>query len=946
MDSLGALSVAAAVVQFVDFGSRVLSDACHIYESSSGQTSVNLELSTATDDLSRLMDDVRSKAEKAKPLNTAGPDGLNDSEEIFLRLCRECKEISGKLRHSLEKFRASGANKIDLAVKSVLLSMKGVMAENDIKTLKDRLGQIREQMKLAVLIFLWGESKSQNQVFLSFAEQQASIVCALDRIDKTTSNFSNQLVDIIQGNTSEEAQKMFEYILSPSWKPDNFTKGLMLGPDSRMSPDQIRQRTEIIIHSLLFEEVGRREEAIPKAYCSTLEWIFEHPHCTEDGKPLWSDFLEWLTGPSEDIYWVTGKPGAGKSTLIKFIGGDERLKSGLKKWAEGARLIIGTYFSWNAGADLQKSHSGLLRTLLYQILSEMPERELLLPLLFPGRWAVFQLLGKLKSIPDWGFEELLGGFRTLIPYATQHSCNIALLVDGLDEFDEGHELLAEMLHEANLQPSVKICTSSRPWNIFRGSFKHSPTLQLEELTENDIKFYVQDKFAKSDGFQETRVLHPKEATNIMETVVARARGVFLWVDVVVKLLLQDLQEGSKLAALQATLNSLPSDLHDLYSAIWARISPTFRQEAAHYFQVLGACAKLKRAPSPTIFWLGDEEIPLDICDGVNPNNFLPTIVLALRRRLYSRTKCMLEMHDHSKGLHRVDYMHRTAEEWVTRNKDVVYSESAPNFDSNLWVIKGEVLANGLLPLERLIKARMEHPWNLLEAAASVADIPDNMPAVMDVMDKLIAQLNDTWKMLIEGKIQQPPSDIPIERECFLLDWCTKPLPIEHNVAGGLYILPNHGAVNFVGVAAQIPIPIYVKAMVQADPSVLRSEPNVVSVLENAVFGGFEFFWSVRRKATAMSRENGEHRLDLVRFLASQCRDDLELLAATRRKVTLWLSVVNNEYVRSVLAILNGRLGRRLSDATTVNLSTGTEVEYSAGLESRLRKFSKFCCFGL
>jgi hypothetical protein len=155
MDSLSALSVAAAVVQFVDFGSRVLSDACHIYESSSGQTSVNLELSTATDDLSRLMDDVQSKAEKAKSLNTAGPDGLDDSEEIFLRLCRECKEISGKLRHSLEKFRASGANKIDLAVKSVLLSVKGVMAENDIKTLKDRLGQIREQMKLAVLIFLW-----------------------------------------------------------------------------------------------------------------------------------------------------------------------------------------------------------------------------------------------------------------------------------------------------------------------------------------------------------------------------------------------------------------------------------------------------------------------------------------------------------------------------------------------------------------------------------------------------------------------------------------------------------------------------------------------------------------------------------------------------------------------------------------------------------------------
>jgi hypothetical protein len=67
MDPLSALSVAAAVVQFVDFGTRVLSDARHIYESSSGQTSMNLELSTVANDLSRLIDDMESNVEKAKP---------------------------------------------------------------------------------------------------------------------------------------------------------------------------------------------------------------------------------------------------------------------------------------------------------------------------------------------------------------------------------------------------------------------------------------------------------------------------------------------------------------------------------------------------------------------------------------------------------------------------------------------------------------------------------------------------------------------------------------------------------------------------------------------------------------------------------------------------------------------------------------------------------------
>jgi hypothetical protein len=155
MDPLGALSVAAAVVQFVDFGTRVLSDARHIYKSSSGQTPVNLELSMVTDDLSRLIDDVESKAEKASLQSTNVSVSLNSPEESFLRLCRKCKDISSELQLSLGKLQASGPNKIDLAVKSVFLSVKGVIAEKDIETLKDRLSQIREQMKMAVLVFLW-----------------------------------------------------------------------------------------------------------------------------------------------------------------------------------------------------------------------------------------------------------------------------------------------------------------------------------------------------------------------------------------------------------------------------------------------------------------------------------------------------------------------------------------------------------------------------------------------------------------------------------------------------------------------------------------------------------------------------------------------------------------------------------------------------------------------
>jgi hypothetical protein len=128
------------------------------------------------------------------------------------------------------------------------------------------------------------------------------MISALDRIDKATSRFGHQLVDIVGGSVSGEAYTMFKYMLDPHSKLGNLTEGLMQGP---LTPDQIRERLDVV-RSLTFTEFDRREEAIPYAYFSTLVWIFEHPRCTTDGKPLWSDFREWLRTPSDKIYQAWG----------------------------------------------------------------------------------------------------------------------------------------------------------------------------------------------------------------------------------------------------------------------------------------------------------------------------------------------------------------------------------------------------------------------------------------------------------------------------------------------------------------------------------------------------------------------------------------------------------------------------------------------------------------
>ena len=70
-----------------------------------------------------------------------------------------------------------------------------------------------------------------------------------------------------------------------------------------------------LLNQLRFHELKTRYEHIPEAYEKTFEWIF-HPPTTSTNQ--WTSFSEWISQDSS-LYWITGRAGAGKSTLMRFI---------------------------------------------------------------------------------------------------------------------------------------------------------------------------------------------------------------------------------------------------------------------------------------------------------------------------------------------------------------------------------------------------------------------------------------------------------------------------------------------------------------------------------------------------------------------------------------------------------------------------------------------------
>lgn len=149
MDPLSALSISAVVVQFADFGYRLLKGAHEIYTSPTGQSANEIQLSAVFDDLSRISSEVKTKLtamEEQVALSSS-------SVEVFLSLARQCEEAGKSLQAIFSKFDRQGS-KIKLAGRSWAAVLKEFAADTEIKQLQVRLHNIREQMMIALLSLL------------------------------------------------------------------------------------------------------------------------------------------------------------------------------------------------------------------------------------------------------------------------------------------------------------------------------------------------------------------------------------------------------------------------------------------------------------------------------------------------------------------------------------------------------------------------------------------------------------------------------------------------------------------------------------------------------------------------------------------------------------------------------------------------------------------------
>ncbi|KAF5020032.1 hypothetical protein F66182_7968 [Fusarium sp. NRRL 66182] len=889
MDPITAFQVAGTVVTFVEFTRSLLTEAHQVYTSPSGTTSKSIRLNSIACDLIAVGDQISAS------LPDTTSTTLTASDETLLRLCRECNAVTDELQQALGKLQARGTTKFNYAVSSIATAFKAIWSQGEINDFDQRLQRIRSEITMSLLMSLWEEERVYGKPRQEYLKDHLDgIEAVITKTDEKIDQLAKDLVlitstDDVTSKTNTAAVDKRTHLFQELWKT-NWSPAESTYPDPQTSSRPEDKRTtklvqDHIIASLWFSSIESRDRNISEPYKSTYEWIFHKDSETE--------FTDWLKSSSNSLYWITGKAGSGKSTLIKYIVHHSSTAIHLQHCSGGLPLLFTHFYFWEASPDpLQQSREGLVRTLLWQCLKKRPD---LIAKITPRRWAAYHALqGWECSPPPWTWDELQEAFRNMASLNDQ-AFKLVMFVDGLDEFGGGPTVLIDWLTEATTTYRVKTCVGSRPWTEFSDAFHQNPTLTMQYLTKRDIDAYIKGHFESCLAFREWRALSPNDAEKLQKDLSEKAQGVFLWVYIVVRDLIIHLTRGKSLHELHFTLENLPTDIMKLYTKMDASLEPGDAKRAARYFGLL--LASIEDLRSSTLWFIEENKVcPDNSIDAVNAMQKI------LKRRLNSSTRGMLEL----SGYGTVEFHHRSVREWLLlpHVSQTLADRLPDDFDANLMLLEAyiEYFVDKELQYEAETSLTISFFsfWEsisfCLMYASRVGASPLKTPMLIRKMEILREAADRQATILTKDgnttfkELSQKATSVEMAKPHFFKSTVHSLSGNHRNVSRSRFSLekqrtenytPGHWSLSqddfrasaqdcFTGLAAQFVVTPYVAAKIKENKDLLKEKNDRRSLLHNAIFGWQTYYFSEDtlwgQQQWSRLKNSYQPRLDLVKLL--------------------------------------------------------------------------------
>lgn len=90
----------------------------------------------------------------------------------------------------------------------------------------------------------------------------------------------------------------------------------------------------------------QRFESVTKAHEQTSDWLFDD-HDVQ--------FVSWLQDIETSVFWISGKPGSGKSTLMRYTLRSSKLVHTIQQAVETQPYVLGNSFFHDRGTEMQKN---------------------------------------------------------------------------------------------------------------------------------------------------------------------------------------------------------------------------------------------------------------------------------------------------------------------------------------------------------------------------------------------------------------------------------------------------------------------------------------------------------------------------------------------------------------------------------------------------------------
>ncbi|KAF8247690.1 hypothetical protein K440DRAFT_643546 [Wilcoxina mikolae CBS 423.85] len=252
-----------------------------------------------------------------------------------------------------------------------------------------------------------------------------------------------------------------------------------------------------------------RYSKISMEHEGSLHWLWTH-----------KEYQKWSTSDRSCLLCISGKPGSGKSTLMKYFKSNvlQRVPN-----ARNATALASFFYSYREG-ESQRNHCNMLRSILYDILEQ-------------NESFFYHFQHEFRSSDSGG----VGGFsydslkKILRSIGKRHGKErLYLLIDAVDESNDDDRrdilrLLFELCSDSKNSSNhciIKVFIASRPvLELERLLRKSQAFITMQEVNKLDIQNYVHSFLGPTGELELPQdVLQP-----VKQYILEHAQGVFLWV---------------------------------------------------------------------------------------------------------------------------------------------------------------------------------------------------------------------------------------------------------------------------------------------------------------------------------------------------------------------------------------------------------------------------------